>query len=81
VLERSDRLGVAVLDTGDVLHDPIDRKMVRSINEIGHLIGMQTIPEWAESAEIIEVLCGLSVDCAQGYGVSQPQKVQRAAIA
>jgi predicted signal transduction protein with EAL and GGDEF domain len=26
-----------------VLHDPIDREMVRSINEIGHLTGKQTI--------------------------------------
>jgi diguanylate cyclase (GGDEF)-like protein/PAS domain S-box-containing protein len=64
-----------------VLHDPIDREMVRSINEIGHLTGKQTIAEWAENAEIIEVLRGLGVDYAQGYGVSQPQKVQRAAIA
>ena len=64
-----------------VLHDPIDREMVRSINEIGHLTGKKTIAEWAENAEIIEVLRGLGVDYAQGYGVSQPQRVQRAAIA
>jgi diguanylate cyclase (GGDEF)-like protein len=64
-----------------LLHDPIDREMVRSINEIGHLTGKQTIAEWAENAEIIEVLRGLGVDYAQGYGVSQPQRVQRAAIA
>jgi len=63
-----------------VLHDPIDREMVRSINEIGHLTGKKTIAEWAENAEIIEVLRGLGVDYAQGYGVSQPQRVQRAAI-
>ena len=42
---------------------------------------VMTIAEWAENAEIIEVLRGLGVDYAQGYGVSQPQKVQRAAIA
>jgi hypothetical protein len=29
--------------------------MVRSINEIGRLTGKQTIAEWAENAEIIEV--------------------------
>ncbi|MBF8292421.1 MAG: diguanylate cyclase [Steroidobacteraceae bacterium] len=64
-----------------LLHDPIDREMVRSINEIGHLTGKKTIAEWAENAEIVEVLRGLGVDYAQGYGVSQPQRVQRAAIA
>ena len=64
-----------------LLHDPIDREMVRSINEIGHLTGKKTIAEWAENAEIVEVLRGLGVDYAQGYGISQPQRVQRAAIA
>ncbi|MFZ2507908.1 MAG: EAL domain-containing protein [Steroidobacteraceae bacterium] len=64
-----------------MLHDPIDREMVRSINEIGHLTGKKTIAEWAENAEIITLLRGLGVDYAQGYGVSQPQRVQRAAIA
>ena len=64
-----------------LLHDPIDREMVRSINEIGHLTGKKTIAEWAENAEIVEILRGLGVDYAQGYGISQPQRVQRAAIA
>jgi EAL domain-containing protein (putative c-di-GMP-specific phosphodiesterase class I) len=61
--------------------NPIDRETMRSINEIGHLTGKQMIDEWAENAEIIEVLRGLGVDYAQDYGVSPPQKVQRAAIA
>ena len=39
------------------------------------------IPLLPDTAEIVEVLWGLGVDYAQGYGVSQPQKVQRAAIA
>ncbi|GAC1333540.1 MAG: hypothetical protein NVSMB26_14810 [Beijerinckiaceae bacterium] len=63
----------------EILHDPIDREMVRSINEIGHLTGKQTIAEFAENMEIINVLRSLGVDYAQGYGVSQPQRVLRAA--
>ncbi len=62
----------------EILHDPIDREMVRSINEIGHLTGKKTIAEWAENAEIIEMLRGLGVDYAQGYGVAQPQRVLKA---
>jgi len=58
-----------------MLHDPIDREMVRSINEIGHLTGKRTIAEFAENAEIIEMLRGLGVDYAQGWGVAQPQRV------
>ena len=63
-----------------LLHDPIDREMVRSINEIGHLTGKQTIAEFAENAEIVEVLRSLGVDYAQGYGIAQPERLQRAAI-
>jgi diguanylate cyclase (GGDEF)-like protein/PAS domain S-box-containing protein len=63
----------------EILHDPIDREMVRSINEIGHLTGKQTIAEFAENQEIIQMLRGLGVDYAQGYGVSQPQRVLKAA--
>jgi diguanylate cyclase (GGDEF)-like protein/PAS domain S-box-containing protein len=63
----------------EILHDPIDREMVRSINEIGHLTGKQTIAEFAENIEIINMLRSLGVDYAQGYGVSQPQRVLKAA--
>ena len=63
----------------EILHDPIDREMVRSINEIGHLTGKQTIAEFAENQEIIQMLKSLGVDYAQGYGVSQPQRVLKAA--
>jgi diguanylate cyclase (GGDEF)-like protein/PAS domain S-box-containing protein len=63
----------------EILHDPIDREMVRSINEIGHLTGKRTIAEFAENREIINMLQSLGVDYAQGYGVSQPQRVLKAA--
>ena len=59
----------------DLLHDPIDREMVRSINEIGHLTGRRTIAEFAENQEIIDMLRSLGVDYAQGYGISMPQRV------
>ncbi len=61
-----------------ILHDPIDREMVRSINEIGHLTGKKTIAEFAENAEIIEELRAMGVDYAQGYGVAEPRRVSEA---
>jgi diguanylate cyclase (GGDEF)-like protein len=64
----------------EILHDPIDREMVRSINEIGHLTGKQTIAEFAENAEIINMLKNLGVDYAQGYGISTPQRIMRLAV-
>ena len=62
----------------EILHDPIDREMVRSINEIGHLTGKLVIAEFAENAEIIQMLTSLGVDYAQGYGIGQPQRVLKA---
>src|SRR5688572_28366590 len=62
----------------EILHDPIDREMVRSINEIGHLTGKQTIAEFAENAEIITMLRGMGIDYAQGYGVSEPKRLLQA---
>ena len=61
----------------EILHDPIDREMVRSINEIGHLTNKRTIAEFAENEDIITMLRNLGVDYAQGYGVARPQKIQR----
>ena len=62
----------------EILHDPIDREMVRSINEIGHLTGKRTIAEFAENEEIISMLRGMGIDYAQGYGVSEPSRVVKA---
>jgi diguanylate cyclase (GGDEF)-like protein/PAS domain S-box-containing protein len=60
-----------------ILHDPIDREMVRSINEIGHLTGKLVIAEFAESVEIIQTLKSLGVDYAQGYGIAQPSRLAK----
>ncbi|NNF50800.1 MAG: EAL domain-containing protein [Gammaproteobacteria bacterium] len=62
----------------EILHDPIDREMVRSINEIGHLTGKRTIAEFAENIEIIEMLTRMGIDYAQGFGVSEPEHILRA---
>ena len=63
----------------EIPHDPIDREMVRSINEIGHLTGKLTIAQFAENAEIINMLRNLGVDYAQGYGIASPQRIRKVA--
>ena len=60
-----------------ILTDPIDREMVRSINEIGHLTGKLVIAEFAENQEIIEALRALGVDYAQGYAIAQPSRLSK----
>ncbi len=56
----------------DILGDPIDHAMVKSINEIGHVMGMQTIAEFVENDEIKGMLRENGVNYAQGYGISRP---------
>lgn len=63
-----------------ILHDNIDRAMVSSITEIGHLTGKLVIAEFAESTEIIQMLTTLGVDYAQGYGIAQPSRLAKTPV-
>jgi EAL domain-containing protein (putative c-di-GMP-specific phosphodiesterase class I) len=60
----------------DMLDDPIDLAMVRSINEIGHVMGKKTIAEFVENEEILECLIKLGVDYAQGYHTGKPRAIK-----
>jgi diguanylate cyclase (GGDEF)-like protein/PAS domain S-box-containing protein len=55
-----------------IVNDPIDRAMVKSINDIGHVIGMQTVAEFVENDEIVDILKDIGVDFGQGYGLGKP---------
>lgn len=60
----------------DMINDPIDLEMVRSINEIGHVMGKKTIAEFVENKETLERLKELGVDYAQGYYMGKPRAVK-----
>jgi diguanylate cyclase (GGDEF)-like protein/PAS domain S-box-containing protein len=57
----------------DIVDDPIDRAMVKSINEIGQVMNMQTIAEFVENDHIKDMLKNIGVDYVQGYGIHKPQ--------
>lgn len=57
----------------DIVEDPIDHAMVKSINEIGQVMNMQTIAEFVENDLIKGMLKEIGVDYAQGYGIGKPQ--------
>lgn len=46
--------------------------MVESINQVGHIMGIKTIAEYVESAEILELLREIGVDFVQGYEIAKP---------
>jgi diguanylate cyclase (GGDEF)-like protein/PAS domain S-box-containing protein len=64
----------------DMIYDPIDLEMVRSINEIGHVMGKKTIAEFVENKETLECLKGLGVDYAQGYHLGKPRAIKIPAL-
>lgn len=57
----------------DIVDDPIDFAMVKSINEIGHAMNLKTIAEFVENDAILGKLEEIGVDYAQGYGIGYPE--------
>ncbi len=56
----------------DIVNDNVDAAMVDAINNIGHVMGLQTIAEFVENERILIKLREIGVDYAQGYGVGYP---------
>ncbi len=58
----------------NIADNPIDYAMVKSIHEIGKIMGMLTVAEFVESEEILEKLHEIGIDYAQGYAIAKPMK-------
>ncbi|PCH85188.1 MAG: hypothetical protein COB26_03465 [Piscirickettsiaceae bacterium] len=56
----------------DITTDPIDAAMVKSINEIGQIMGKKTVAEWVENQTTADMLTDIGVNYAQGYHFSKP---------
>lgn len=56
----------------DIDKNPDDYALVKSINDIAHLMGKKTIAEFAETDQIVAVLKELGVDYLQGYAIDKP---------
>jgi len=70
-----DYLKIDGLFVKDIAVDLIDYAMVRSINEIAHVMGKITIAEFVENETIKKKLREIGVDYVQGYAVSRPRNV------
>ena len=53
----------------DIATNAINRAMVKAINEVGHVMGIQTVAEYVEDDATLAVVRELGVDYAQGYAV------------
>jgi len=61
----------------DICTDSIDIAMVRSINEIGHVMGKKTIAEFTEDREVLDVLRSVGVDYAQGFEIGRTTPIDQ----
>ena len=64
----------------DIVSDPMDFAMVKSINEIGQVMGKKTIAEFVENDEILAKLREIGVDYAQGYGIAVPRPIEELSL-
>ncbi|MDH5393889.1 MAG: EAL domain-containing protein [Gammaproteobacteria bacterium] len=64
----------------DIVDDPIDRALVESINQVGHVMGIKTIAEYVETKAILEQCREIGVDFVQGYEVARPVPINEIEI-
>jgi EAL domain-containing protein (putative c-di-GMP-specific phosphodiesterase class I) len=64
-----------------VTTDVVDRSMVEAISRVGRALGIATIAEKVESAEVFAELQRLGVQFAQGYYVAKPAPIDSLTIA
>ena len=59
----------------NVTHDHIDRSMVEAIAQIGQTMGIRTVAERVDSADVLARLADIGIEYAQGHYIGAPQPV------
>jgi len=57
----------------DMAHDQVDHALVKSIKEIGRVLGLITVAECVEDDATLELLRDIGVDFVQGYHLGYPR--------
>jgi diguanylate cyclase (GGDEF)-like protein/PAS domain S-box-containing protein len=75
----ADYLKIDGMFVGNISQDRVDFAMVRSIRDIGHVMGKKVIAKSVESDAVLEKLREIGVDYAQGFGVGEPRPIDEIA--
>ena len=59
----------------DLLSDPLDDAAVRCFIDVARLMGLKTVAEFVDNAEVLERLRVIGVDFAQGYLLHRPEHI------
>lgn len=62
----------------EIAKNKIDREMVKAIHQVGKAMGIQTVAEFVEDEDILQVLKEIGVEYAQGYHIGKPMPVDEA---
>ena len=68
-----DYLKINGLFVKEMPNEPLNVVLVKSIHEIGQVMGIETVAEFVESEEIMNMAKTAGVNYAQGYGIHNPQ--------
>ena len=60
----------------NMVNDPIDKAMVKAINQIGHTMNIRTIAEFVEDENTLAAVHEIGVDYAQGYIIAKPVPIE-----
>jgi EAL domain-containing protein (putative c-di-GMP-specific phosphodiesterase class I) len=74
---RADALKIDGSFVKDIVDNPADFAIVKSMNDIAHSLGMHTVAEYVESPAILAKLREIGVDYAQGYAIHKPSRIEQ----
>ena len=58
--------------------DPVAREMVKAIDQMAKVLGLETVAEHVESAAVVDLLSAMGVDYAQGFYLGRPGSIENA---
>ena len=72
----ADYLKIDGMFVGNISQDRVDYAMVRSIKDIGHVMGKKIIAESVENDAVLAKLREIGIDYAQGFAVDKPHPLE-----